>query len=138
MKMALPKLNTELKEKGIIELMTPSPINKPNKINTQTSTCPITKPEQEYIVTGQKLIHKGQLFSAVHNGNSTIAITDKIGIQFTKVSDDFVDVKIIQYGIKGKVYNNIQFKSRAKKGKISKSKKESKIKLKKESGKDEI
>jgi len=94
---------------------------------------------QSYITLCQKQVHKGAIFSALHRGNSTVALDDKFALKFTKVSNDHVIVDLIRYGIDARTYTNINFAPRKPKAtKKPKASHKPSIKFKKAEGVEEL
>ncbi len=82
---------------------------------------PPLKPEtSESVIIAQKIIHKGQLFSAIHNGASTIALDKSFSIKITRVNNNMVSLDLQRHAINAEAYSNVVFRPKAKIAKVVK------------------
>jgi len=67
------------------------------------------------VMIAQKVIHKGILFAAVHNGQSTVALDESFGLELVRLNDQFISLQLYRFAIDKRPHTNVKFSSKPKK-----------------------
>ena len=92
--------------------------------------------EVKQVIIAQKQLNAGTIFSALHRGNSIVALDDSFSLKFTVLGNKRVNIDLIRHSVNSKSFTNVQFKPKTTGSRPTKpkEKKKSKIILKKREG----